>query len=311
MVKSKAIFVGNCQANPISQTISQSSDFTRLFDVECFPAVHVMTPEDVERLHLAIPQASVTFLQQVADGYRDNIGLSTSELSSLVPSNGTLITCPSIYFSGYNPELFYLKTENGTSLTQDFDYHHKVIFDAYSRRKSPEQALSALKSRFTFTSEPKLAQQSINELASRETINSVKISPYIDEHWTTSRLFWTFNHPTQEVIDNVVDQVLEILGLPKSRPPLEGDLLDGTYYPILPGVRRGLGLKFTEKQKFRIRKREYGFKSVIEKYYRLYDAHPDLVATNSENRISRATQLGLVVKRLPASINHRIRRQST
>lgn len=280
-MKKTAFVVANCQVRALEAALALSENFGSYFDFVQLPPVHVIKADAVERLHDTLPSAGLLLAQFVSETYRNNIGLGLQTLKGIMPSSGVSISWPSIYWSGYNPELFYFKDEKGASFTEAFDYHHRVIFGAYIQGRSADDVANNLLSADEFSATSEIAIRGLDELAKRESALDIKVAPFIRENYRTERLFWTFNHPTQSVILDVARQVLSTLGirddLPKKAPK---EILNSTVYPILPSVKSALGLDFGTDSKIVVRGAELGLLDTVTRYYSLYDKHQTLVEHN-------------------------------
>lgn len=280
MKKSKAIVIGNCQARPLLTTLSMSSAFAERFEFEVYPAVHVATPGDVKRLHESLADTSLLLAQFVSEGYRGRLGLGSATLRTKLGPFGTCVTWPSVFWAGYNPELFYLKDAVGASVNQQFDYHHQLVFSGYVAGHSVEQVAASFTSLERFSTAATDAEKGLKELTTRELNLDVKVSEFIAERYRSERLFWTFNHPSNSVIRHVATQVLRHLGMPQDVPPAPNELLANSTYSILPSVRNSLQLMFSEPDIYRVRWKEMSLPEMIGSYFSFYDARADLVELN-------------------------------
>lgn len=274
--------IGNCQAAPLSKILQLSERFNNRFAVQTFPAVHVAKPSDVDALHTHLMSSEIKHVltQNVTEAYRGGIGLGTQTLRERHSYPGEFLTWPSIYFSGYNPELFYLKDANKASVATEFDYHHRVIFNCYLGGETIEGTVRHLQRPDAQIASGLGVEAELSNLAKREALLGVKVADFIRGHYQSSRLFWTFNHPSADVILNVAGQVLHLLGLANDLPSPATEILNNTIYPVLPAVRTLLGLQFGADDTVRIRNAEYSIEQVVGKYFHFYDSNPDLVALN-------------------------------
>jgi hypothetical protein len=215
------------------------------------------------------------------ENYRNSIGLGTETLKSHLPNDATILTWPSIYWSGYNPKLFYLKDSSGVSVSKDFDYHHRPIFSGYLNSHSVATVSDAINKPESFVATADAAHKALRDLATRESKLDLKVSSFIEGHYQSQRLFWTFNHPSQFVIIYLARQILKALNLEDdfpTTPPKEP--LSNTVYPILPAVRLALNLHFPAENFFRIRWRNLSLPTAIGEYFNFYDKNPELVKSN-------------------------------
>jgi hypothetical protein len=279
-MKSNAFLIGNCQAQPLRYILKQSKNFSRFFTLNDFPAVHIAKLEDVKRLYQDLEDCSLLITQPISDLYRDSIGLGTSSLFSIA-CNSNKITYPSLYFSGYNPELFYLKSADGRSINIDFDYHCKIIFKSYLDGYSIQNTYNTLFDNNEILNSS-LADISFSIIRKREQLIDIKISDFIEKYYQAQRLFLTFNHPSTSLLKYVAAKILSELDLSDDVSSLPiPELLDGTVYPILPRTQVSLKLKFSIENGYKIRRQKFTEHQIIEKYFTFYTQNPELVNQNS------------------------------
>lgn len=280
-MKKTAYVVGNCQARALESVLNLSENFRSYFEFSPLPAVHVIKPEQVQQLHEKLPSAGLLIGQFVSEHYRNRIGLGLQTLQSLTSPSSIALSWPSIYWDGYNPELFYFKNENGASFTEFFDYHHLVVYSGYIEGRSISEVSKDILNIDRFSYSDSLAQKSLSDLASRESKLDLKVASFISSNFKTKRLFWTFNHPASPIMLEVAQQTLKALDITDDLPDvLPHEVLNNTIYPILPSVKSALGLTFENENGIVVRGDKLSIIDAISKYYFLYDKYPDLVKRN-------------------------------
>ncbi|WP_372815741.1 WcbI family polysaccharide biosynthesis putative acetyltransferase [Psychrobacter sp.] len=279
--KKTAYIVGNCQAKALETVLNLSDNFRSYFEFSLLPAVHVIKPEQVQQLHEELPSAGLLIGQFVTEQYRDGIGLGLQTLQELTASNSINLSWPSMYFNGYNPELFYFKNKNGSSFNESFDYHHKVIYSGFIRGLSVSEVSESISNTDRFNNAAMLAQKSLDELSVRESDLDLKVAQFVTDNFRTERLFWTFNHPSSSVIAEIARQVLERLEIKNDLPNIMPDkLLNNTIYPILPSVEYSLKLNFQRENSIVVRGNRLSEFNMINEYYSIYRKYPELVEKN-------------------------------
>jgi hypothetical protein len=281
VAKERAVVVGNCQASALELLLNQSSNFLRHFEMQEVPAVHLMSASDVTHLQQSLKSTRLLIVQQISADYRDNIGLGTADLQSRLPAEGQSLTYPSIFWPAYSPELFYMNSADSAHFTEDFDYHHRLIFRGYLEQLTPFETLTNLIDTSYVDADPRSAEIACAELERRETDLDIRVSGFISQHFQDRRLFHTINHPSNECLLDVVRQILNQLDLACDVPLRQpGEILGQTTYPILPSVQSALGLKFESDFLFKIRDKQMHPIDVIDGYYRLYQSNPEIVESN-------------------------------
>lgn len=279
--KKTAYIVGNCQAKALETVLNLSENFRSYFEFSPLPAVHVIKPEQVQQLHEKLPSAGLLVGQFVTEQYRDGIGLGLQTLQELTAPNSINLSWPSMYFNGYNPELFYFKNKNGSSFNESFDYHHKIIYSGFIKGLSVSEVSESISNTDRFNNAAMLAQKSLDELSIRESDLDLRVTQFVTDNFKTKRLFWTFNHPSSSVIAEIARQVLERLEIKNDLPNIMPDkLLNNTIYPILPSVRHSLKLHFERESSIVVRGNRLSEFNMINEYYSIYRKYPELVEKN-------------------------------
>jgi len=281
-MNNRAYIIGNCQAQPLRYILNKSVNFCRLFSLDEFPAVHIANDNDVSQLNDKISKCALIVSQPISESYRKNIGLGTESLFNKSPNEAIKISWPSLYFSAYNPELFKFKSQDGKSVTSIFDYHCKIIFKSFLNDLSISKTCESLHDCSIAKDQSEIANKSLDELKHRDQKTDVKIFDFISQHYRFQRLFWTFNHPSTEVLKRVASQILKFLGLKNDIADIPfSELLDGTIYPILPATNLALKTSFSDDQTYKIRRKKYSQSQIVKKYFEFYNSCPELVEFNS------------------------------
>lgn len=95
--------------------------------------------------------------------------------------------------------------------------------------------------------------KSLQELKHREVEVDVKISDYIEKHYKEEQLFYSPNHPCEELMKVYIDRILEFLGyepeeMSSADRILNFGTLKGQDIPIYPAVKKVLGLEKCERK---------------------------------------------------------------
>ena len=198
---------------------------------------------------------------------------------------------PNLYYSGYNPELFYLRGKDRKPLGGPVgDYHNKTFYEAWRAGLSVDEAVSRhLNYDFNEKTYVHIPEISLDELRKRESGTDVRIVDWIKEHMWRQRLFFTFNHPAQALIRELACRLVSAAGFdvlpdammtqPKREP------LGQLGCPVNPWVARKYGCTFVDPEEYRGREvisnessnfimgkhRIYSIHQVVEEYFRVYD----------------------------------------
>jgi hypothetical protein len=285
----QAVVVGNCQASGLELMLATNEAFKERFRLVSFPPVHEFPAESIPELHAAVARASVVIPQRVDEGYRDGLGLGGETLARI--ANGDVIRWPSVYWAGYFPDLFYLRNaEREPVLDGPFDYHDRTILRAYASGLTIDAACARLADPDVPSDAEDWAAGATAELEHRGRDCDVDVGPFIASRFREELLFYTMNHPTNRLLAFIAQQIIELLGLPGSVDAalMPGEVLGSTFYPLHANHVRALGLRFGAELSagraipFKIRDELYPPRDAVRMFYEYYDAHPELVAVNTD-----------------------------
>jgi hypothetical protein len=287
-VKDRAVVVGNCQATGIEMMLATNPEFNERFEIVSFPPVHEIPEALVAELHAAIEGAKLVVPQRVEEGYRDGLGLGTETIARLA-GGATVVRWPSVYWAGYFPDLFYLRDETGQPVVDGpFDYHDRGILHAYLEGLDIPATEAGLADPDRPSGAAAWAERSTAELASRGQDCDVDVAPFIRSGFRERLLFFTMNHPANDILAFIAQRVTELAGIPGrvDSSAFVGELLGSTFYPLHVNHVRALGLAFGERwqagrSSFRIRGVDQPAAQAIESFFGYYRANPALAELNA------------------------------
>ena len=288
----KCLIYGNCQTEYIKNRLIQNSDFSNIYSQVFTKKVHRIKPEEIPDLEAMISEVDLFIHQPVSDNYRKMPSLGTNYLKSQLKPDCKVISFPVAYFTGYYPEMIYLKSLNNQPIKGDiYNYHDFNILSGFYQGKNVENIISSIfdesfyspyyiKNNFHLT---------VGELAKRETSLDIKISQFITNNYKIINLFNTINHPNHPIIGYVINRILEILGF--STQYSESELVSNqhtieynNYFPIYPSVQKILNIEFDSKLVYKFQNTTYSVYDAVRKLYNFYDSNQDLVEFNVENK---------------------------
>jgi len=239
--------VGNCQTFPLLLGLR---DGLPQASITYGNSVHLATAADVARLHQTLPKADVLVTHRVQPGYRDNIGLDSATLKSLLPPSARCLVLPNLHYEGQLPWCGYgqdpdgrlaaLQSNSPLGTYQDFLAMAAagLGIDADDLLNQPCPAGVAALLQITH-------QSSLAELQSREAQCNVQLSDWIAEHHRHERICHTVNHPTQASLHELLIRLLGQLDPEHQlgQDPFDGqDHLGSLSLPIHPWVQQALKL---------------------------------------------------------------------
>ncbi|MGB2712459.1 MAG: WcbI family polysaccharide biosynthesis putative acetyltransferase [Conexibacter sp.] len=283
----RAVVVGNCQAKALELLLNTNEAFAARFEFVSFPAVHEIPDELVPELHRAVAGAALLIVQRVDEGYRDGVGLGTETLAR-VAGGAMVLRWPSVYWAGYVPDLFYLRDAAGGPVVDGpFDYHDRVILEAYAAGEDVARTCALLADPERPSGAAAWAAQATAELDVRGRDCQIQVASYIAERFREQLLFFTMNHPANQLLGHMAQQVVQLLALPGRVDVgcFVEEVLGSTFYPLHVNHVRALGLTFGAGHQagtcpFKIRGVAYEAPAAVAAFFDYYAAHPQLVELN-------------------------------
>ena len=296
--RKKCLVYGNCQSPIISRILSANPRFSLNYEiVKCKP-VFKIGKSDLENLKSIIQEIDLFIYQPVRSGYSGLEELGTDYLKNLLKPHSLSISFHSLYFNNYNPEIIYISKPNAVDDDRVFvgpfgDYHNKNIIDMFIRGCQVKDVIK-------FLSDPEALDRlsiqenlksSINELERREHEFGIdiKIASYVENNYQLKRLFWTKNHPSNNILFYCASGILERLGFLDNKNILmkrliATEFLDGTYFSIHPAIYSALDLTFPNPQFYFIKENRIRLGDAVSMFFDFYDQNPQVVEAYLKSR---------------------------
>lgn len=237
----KIVFIGNCQA----QALTQIAHFLGLdAELVIVPPVFDLGAFNTPEIKDSIYGADIVFSQRVNEDYPAEF-VRPSVLRQKLGKRAVI--WPNIYFDGYFPGVRYVYAQSGSKVTGPLsDYHFLQIQQSYRDGASPQDAWEAFISTDAPASLPAdPIGDSIANLRHREQDVDVTMSDYIEANALRTKLFYSMNHPTDEVLQEALRRMVEFSGADLKVPAFDAQRLVGYPYtlneidlPILPFVQK-------------------------------------------------------------------------
>ncbi len=239
--------VGNCQAFPLLCGLRNSLPEA---SINFCPSVHLATSADVARLHQSLPTADVLVTHRVQPGYRNNIGLDTSTLKSLIPQSARCLVLPNLHYEGQLPWCGYGQDPDGRLAALEADsplgpYQDFLAMAAAGLELDAKDLLNQPCPDGVAALLQIAHQSSLAELQSREAQCTIQLSDWIAEHHRHERIGHTINHPTQASLHELLRLLLGKLDPEHQLGPDPFDSQDhlgSLSLPIHPWVQQAFNL---------------------------------------------------------------------
>jgi hypothetical protein len=287
-----AIVLGNCQAPPVNDLLAASATFAREYAQVPVPPIHDITPAEVETLRRLLPRTELILSQPIANDYRD-LGLGTEQLVTHAPPGARTIRWPSLYWPALFPYCVYVRTSPGVHVDAPITQYHDVRFLACAAAGMDGAAARALLRDHV---PPRaglaaLTEDTLEVYGRLDHYCDVAVVDWIQRPEHEATAFWTINHPARSLLEEVVRQIHELLGLAyvpaadRSEPlgaivaPIDAVLLDGR-----PGAAR---------PDWVVDGRRIPQEELLDTHLAWYATRPDLVAAGAAEHARRRTLLEL------------------
>lgn len=282
--KRSCLLYGNCQIYPLSVLLACNTEFRKTYKIIRLKPVFALEASDLKDLERVCKEVDLFIYQPVREGYRGYLEFGTNYLKSLLKPEAVAISFPSLYFKGYNPEMVYLRESNSRDLliSPFGGYHNRNIFDMFLKGYNKRDIVNFLSERQAISKSyiSKEIETTFNELKSREEKFSVdiRISNYIEKNWKKKRLFWTFNHPSNELLIYIADSILQRVCIDSCKYKvnflslrlLSTELLGRVYFSIHPGIHSHFNLKFLNPSLYSAEGNKISHENVVKIYFDLY-----------------------------------------
>ena len=286
----KIAVVGNCQARPIAQLLQQMNPN---IEVTTTAIVHLLKTEEEPQYAPFLEQSDMIIAQLVADNYPCEFVRSQNLRQKYGNKVDSIVN---LYFSGYNPELRYVKLPGSGLLDGPLGaYHIQTVLDSWLEGAPTETAASRVESiEYNQKKYDGLSEKSLNDLRQREKNASVPIVDHIEANMSERKLFFTFNHPSALLMQTMIQRLLAQRGISidSSAPPSVSKLLNEPLnvftLPVNCYIAEQMQLKFDNPPIYKGRDvtlennrvvpggpKTFDLFSITQMFYQIYDANKD------------------------------------
>ncbi len=258
--KKLAVIYGNCQTSFYERLLSLCTPFCE--DYIVVKTEGVCSYSDAEDywenlLHNTCFWENVDLFiyQSVEETNRFSPQVATNYILERLRSDCQCVNIVNIFFDGYFPQLTN-NASNSLYISQIplFWYGDRYV-DCLLDKNLPLREILSIVKHENFISQEEIYQKietSFAELERRECNKDIKIADYLRGNYKKRQLFYSPNHPCNEVLIEYTRRVLQHLGY-KWEPLSEADLslqcksLKGQDIPVYPSVIQLLELKQYER----------------------------------------------------------------
>lgn len=219
----RILFYGNCQTFVLQQVLNiQLPHITR--NIECFS-----TNISHKEFDIIIKNSDIIITQPISSNYRNLEYLSSEYIINNCNPSCKIIMFDSCYFNFYYFDLTY-KTVNNNLIINPTDYHYNGLIDCYTNGLSREYYITHFVNNLSLKTNEELikhATKSLAELRQRHyntiktyskhsNISFISCVDFIENNYKEKLLFYSMNHPTKYVIQNISAQIIAMLNIPNT-----------------------------------------------------------------------------------------------
>lgn len=284
----KICVMGNCQSAPIRDLLKKRIGVEA--DVVQLKPVHLLNKADLRDVLTHLRTADIVVTHLISENYND-LPIGTGQLKDIMRPGARLIVVPNAHFIGYFPSFLYIKDAKGRTVAPriaDYscfpsDYHDAFCIAGKIKGLSMDQ-VSSFYAEYAGAHEwiSKYVGESLESLRERERECDVTVSGYIEEFYTESQLFWTFNHPSNRLLEYIVDKVIECIGLAPIVQKNNAEYLKGTVLPLFPFVVNTMQMSFAP-EKFAMDEVS-NYEEFVSRCWAGYEKYPELLEVNRKSR---------------------------
>ena len=249
MNKQIVSFYGNCQTVPLSYMFIESKKLKEKYAVLTLPPIHLFNKYNEYEKGIdegILNNISIFIYQYINENNAYSFKMSTNYILCRLYSGALRVCIPNCYFIGYYP--------NKMNYNVDVLEGDVVVIggrdnniDSMYQNISKEEIVAQLSNTDFYSKDDVLkhCDQSIQELKNREKKCDIKISDYIEKYYKKQVLFYTRNHPSNQLLYVLLERVLKYLHINEDVydiiPQKVFDLNHRQDF-IYPSVAKALGL---------------------------------------------------------------------
>lgn len=271
------LFYGNCQMPVLCRTLNLDKTKYNETVIECFDTSMIES-----EFNLYVTQSDIIIMTLIEDNYRDKSFLSTTYVVYHAQKNCKIIILNNFHFSFY-----YVDLKTTINIPGD-PYHHKSLYDCCKNNNTIDFYIDNYVNNETLKTNDELesiANKSLDELNNRydiimlhkqmnpaKFIYSLPISPFIENNYKQTLLFYTTNHPSKSLFQYVCEEIIVILNV-ENTIDYDIDVLDHTRCILYACIQQAVSFDIT-KQTPRLNN-QTNIQDIAESFYEIYKTTPN------------------------------------
>lgn len=293
-IKKKYTIIANCQGIVLQQFLQTNKFFVIEYEYIYYNPIQIISKEEIDNFYKIIDKLDLLIIQPIDDNYKNYYKYSTKSILKNLRKDCKVIMFPSIYFTGYYPNIVHDYIKEINIVVHDINIIKKFI-----NSKDKE---SFIKDCIDIINDPNFYSKefinnnintSLKELENIETNaninykphNFIKISNFIRENYINKILFFSLNHQNKYIFRYMSNKILELLLFEKMDYPEELDPQQNiesciVYKSVINTINKDLTKNIFSQRELPI----VNLKTFLEFHYDKYSKVKDyLLETYSEN----------------------------
>lgn len=277
-----AVINGNCQTSRIKMYLKQNREFSKEYVFLDMPALHMMENDQIELLMQnknILKNVRLFISQNISLNNAFDYRLSNEYLIKLMSDQVNYIKIANLFWDIYFPQSGKEQDPEREEFVRNiFPYNDHIIDELLSRPGftgggyTADEIIQIIKLENLFTSQflEWILQYRLKQLREREILCDIKMLDYIEENFSTRQLFYSRNHPINEVLKEESTRILRYIN-PDWNLEIEHEetipTLSVNQEFIYPSILNGLELSFQKRYySDSISECKYSIEEEIKKY---------------------------------------------
>ena len=225
--------IANCQGSAIQKFLESNSNFNSQYKLHKMQQIQDIPKNDIDNFFdNIIPKLDLIIIQPISDNYKNYHKYSTKSIINRKKENCKIIMFPSIYFTGYYPNLIndnitkinivvhdinliktFLKSKNKLEFIEN---SKKIINDPffYNKKRVEDNVFNSLL---------ELKKRENKSIKKYNFNKFIKLSDFIKNNYNKQILAFTLNHFSRTIFIYITNNILNHLNIKIQEYPINLD----------------------------------------------------------------------------------------
>ncbi|MDR2605042.1 MAG: hypothetical protein LBC55_06800 [Desulfovibrio sp.] len=268
--------LGNCVANRLSFLLTLHPDFAPAYELVPLPMIHTLRGNagELDAAARTALRCDVVFSQPLFDFGPCN----TDALRTVCARGREFFVFPTPNFEAYFPDVVFPGLPDKLHFAPPFDWHSSIVLACRL------QGIDISEVEKLYLNHPLFREKTVRPGVERALENCAKrdrgvdlpLYPFIEEHYAETRLFYSWLHPCEELLNHMLNGMFRCMGLPVPATPLAGKEHGFGFNRWPLPIRAHSVFRFAEQTYVLIAGKRCSIEDTAMSYYMFYDFHPDV-----------------------------------